>query len=50
MQDMQIIDNIVLLKEDIHSSKMSIEKGMIITLDMENALDYVRHSFLFGVL
>jgi hypothetical protein len=36
MQDRQIIDNIVLVQEAIHSSKENKEKGMIIKLDMEN--------------
>ena len=34
----------------IHSSKTRKEKGMIIKLDMSNAFDRVKHSFLYRVL
>jgi hypothetical protein len=47
MHDRQIIDNIVLVQEAIHSNYSSKEKGMVIKLDMANAFDHVRHSFIF---
>jgi hypothetical protein len=50
MHDRQIIDNIVLVQEAIHSSFAAKKKGMAIKLDMANAFDHVRHSFLFQVL
>jgi hypothetical protein len=40
------MDNIVLGQEAIHSSKKNKEKGMAIKLDMANAFDRVRHSFI----
>jgi hypothetical protein len=50
MQERQIMDNIVLAKEAIHSSVQAKNGGMIIKLDMANAFDHVRHGFLFQVL
>jgi hypothetical protein len=35
----QIIDNILLVQEAIHSNKEQGDKGMIIKLDMANAFD-----------
>jgi hypothetical protein len=46
----QILDNIVLVQEAIHSSCQRKEKGMIIKLDLANAFDRVRHDFLFKVM
>jgi hypothetical protein len=46
----QIIDNIVLVQEAIHSSVQSKGKGMVIKLDMANTFDRVHHSFLFQVM
>ena len=43
-------DNIILVQEAIHSSQSRKEKGMIIKLDLENAFDRVRHSFMFQVM
>eukprot|EP00253_Pinus_taeda_P009881 PITA_09881 len=42
----QIIDNVILIQEAIHSSLIKGERGMIIKLDMANAFDRVDHSFL----
>jgi hypothetical protein len=50
MHNRQIINNIVLVQEAIHSILAAREKGMIIKLDMVNAFDRVRNSFLFKVL
>jgi hypothetical protein len=47
MQKRQIMDNIILVQEAIHSSQANKEKGMIGKIDMENAFDRVRHSFFF---
>jgi hypothetical protein len=49
MKERQIIDNIVLVQEVIHSNFSSKSKGMVIKLDMANAFDHVCHSFLFQV-
>jgi hypothetical protein len=46
----QIVDNIILVQEAIHSSQSRKEKGMAIKLDMENSFDRVRHNFLLVVL
>lgn len=46
----QIWDNVILVQEAIHSSCMNGEKGMIIKIDMANAFDRVKHSFLNVVL
>jgi hypothetical protein len=43
-------DNIILVQEAIHSSQSRKEKGMVIKLDLANAFDRVRHSFLFQVM
>ena len=45
-----IIDNVIQVQEAIHSSFHRKEQGMIIKLDMANAFDWVKHSFLFKVL
>jgi exonuclease III len=45
-----IQDNIILVQEAIHSSCQRKEKGMIVKLDLANAFDRVRHSFLFAVM
>jgi len=42
----QITYNIVVVKEEIHSSQRSKDRGMVIKLDMVNAFDRVKHSFL----
>eukprot|EP00253_Pinus_taeda_P006959 PITA_06959 len=46
----QISDSILLVQEAIHSSQARNEKGFILKLDLANAFDRVRHSFLFAVL
>jgi hypothetical protein len=46
----QIWDNIILVQEAIHSIFNNREKGMVIKIDMANAFDRVKHSFLFEVL
>jgi hypothetical protein len=46
----QMIDNIILVQEAIHSSRGRGDQGMIIKIDMANTFDRVRHSFLFAVL
>jgi hypothetical protein len=50
MHDRQIIDNIVLVQEVIHSSYEAREEGMLIKLDMVNSFDCVRNYFLFKVV
>jgi hypothetical protein len=50
MQERQIMDNIVLVQEAIHSSVKTKGKGMVIKLDMANTFDRVRHGFLFQVM
>jgi ribonuclease HI/exonuclease III len=46
----QIGDNFILVQEAINSSLLRKEKGMVVKLDLANAFDRVRHSFLFDVL
>lgn len=46
----QIIDSILLVQESVHSSQNKNEKGFILKLDMANAFDRVRHSFLLAAL
>ena len=50
MSHRQITDSILLVQEAIHSSISRKEKGFILKLDLTNAFDRVRHSFLFVVL
>jgi hypothetical protein len=45
-----MIDNILMVQEAIHSSQLRGEQGMVIKIDMANAFDRVRHSFLMVVL
>eukprot|EP00253_Pinus_taeda_P021469 PITA_21469 len=45
-----ISDSILLVQEAIHSSLTRREKGFILKLDLANAFDRVRHSYLFVVL
>ena len=44
------MDNVIQVQEAMHSSFLRKEKGILIKLDMENAFDRVKHSFLFSVL
>eukprot|EP00253_Pinus_taeda_P033497 PITA_33497 len=46
----QIIDNVILIQEAIHSSINRKERGIIINLDTANAFDRVNHQFLAEVL
>ena len=39
------MDNVILVQEALHSSKLRKEKGMLIKLDMANAFDQVKHLF-----
>jgi len=50
MAQIQIIDNIILVQEVIHISKIHKENGMAIKIDMANAFNHVSHSFLLQVL
>jgi hypothetical protein len=50
VEKQQMIENILLVQEVIHSSRGQREKGMVIKFDMENSFDRVRHSFIFAVL
>eukprot|EP00253_Pinus_taeda_P017097 PITA_17097 len=50
MANRQIANSILLVQEAIHSSHARNEKGFILKLDLANAFDRVRHSFLFAVL
>ena len=45
-----ILDNVILVQEIIHSSQQHQEQGILIKLDMANAFDGVRHSFLLQVI
>jgi len=45
-----ITDSILLVQEAIHSSLTRKEKGFVLKLDLANAFDRVRHSYLFVVL
>ena len=46
----QISDNILVVQEAIHSSSKRGEPGMAIKLDLANAFDRLRHSFIILVL
>eukprot|EP00253_Pinus_taeda_P010145 PITA_10145 len=50
LSNRQIHDTITLVQEAIHSSTSRQEKGFFLKLDLANAFDRVRHSFLFAVL
>ena len=50
MQTRQIINNITMVQETIHSSYANKEKGMIVKLDMAIAFDGARHSYIVLVL
>ena len=45
-----IMDNVILLQETMHSSYQRKEQGMLIKLDMANAFNRVKLSFLYKVL
>lgn len=46
----QIIDNVIVIQEAIHSSMQRKEKGIIIKLDMANAFDKVSLPYLMDAL
>jgi len=46
----EIINNIILVQEALHSSILHREKGMVVKLDLANAFDRVRHNFLLEVM
>jgi ribonuclease HI/exonuclease III len=46
----QILDNIILVQEAIHTSSKKSEKGMVVKLDLASAFDRVRHDFLLTVM
>lgn len=50
MANRQIHDSITLVQEAIHSSTSRQEKGFVLKLDLANAFDRVRHSFLYAVM
>ena len=39
----QILENIIIVQESIHSSMERKQQGMVIKLDMTNAFDIVNH-------
>jgi ribonuclease HI/exonuclease III len=45
-----ILDNVIQVQEAMHSSNLRKEKGMLIKLDMANAFDRVKLSYLYQVL
>eukprot|EP00253_Pinus_taeda_P004040 PITA_04040 len=45
-----ISDSILLVQEAIHSSLTRKEKGFVLKLDLANAFDIVRHSYLYAIL
>lgn len=45
-----ILDNVILVQETINSSHQRKEQGMLIKLDMTNAFDQVKLSFLYKVI
>ena len=46
----QIMDNIIIVQEAIHSSMECKQQGMAMKLDMENSFDRVNHFFLFEIM
>ena len=46
----QILDNIIIVQEVIHSSIERTKQGMEIKLDMANTFDRVNHFFLFEIM
>ena len=45
-----LVDNVIQVQESLHSSSHRKEKGMLIKIDMKNAFDHVKLSFLYKVL
>ena len=50
VKGIHLVNNVIQVQEDLHSSFLRKEKGMIIKLDMKNAFDQVKLSFLYDVL
>ena len=50
VQGRQLAENFILVQEAIHSRQLRKEKGMVVKLDLANAFDHVRLSFLWEVL
>ena len=46
----QLLDNIIIVQEAIHSSLERKQQGMAIKIDMANAFDRVKHFFLFEIM
>ena len=46
----QILDNIIIVQEAIHSSLDRKQQGMAIKLDTANSFDRVNHFFLFKIM
>jgi hypothetical protein len=46
MQRIQIVDNIIMVQEYIHSTRENKDKGMIIKINMANSFDKAINSFL----
>ena len=46
----QILDNIIIVQESIHSNVERKQQGMAIKLDMANAFNRVNHFFLFEIM
>jgi hypothetical protein len=45
-----ILDNVILVQETIHSSDQCHKQGIFINMEIVNAFDRVRHSFLLQVI
>ena len=45
-----ILDNVILVQEAMHSSFQRKEQGMLIKLDMSNAFDWVKLSYIYTFL
>jgi hypothetical protein len=50
MENRQIIDNIIFVKEVICTRRSNKERGMVIKLGMVNAFTRVKHAFLYSML
>eukprot|EP00253_Pinus_taeda_P001798 PITA_01798 len=50
VKERHLINNVIQVQEALHSSHSQKEKGMLIKLDMSNAFDRVRLSFLYKIL
>ena len=50
VQGRHLLDNVIQVQEALHSIYHMKEKGMLIKLDMKNAFDRIKVSFLYKVL